>query len=216
MFRTKLLATTCFAALALGALTVSIAQAGEWNVNGTKLVRSAALLSTFAVLAHGKIVVKTTPNIVIECTASTVAVNGGELVQPDEVRIKNLTFGKCVATDGCTVFDEEIRTLAVDGLAVLEGPLNTLVLFSPLPLALATLAVINLTGENCALQGGLSVRALEGAAALDLLLREGRDPAVSHLALASSLELKIVSSEVEISGIDTDLRLASGQTWNFL
>ncbi|HEY2768605.1 MAG TPA: hypothetical protein VGI76_10120, partial [Solirubrobacteraceae bacterium] len=81
------------------------------------------------------------------------------------------------------------------------------------PATSKTIAAIRFEGAECAITG---VQPLTGA--LDVLVDGGADPAVSQTLLVSSLKgaLKLGSSEATLSTFKADLRLASGQTWNFL
>jgi streptogrisin C len=184
---------------------------GEWDVNGTRLVASAALSSSALVLAHGKLEV-VGAGVTIECAAGEVSINGGEIISPDELRAKDLTFKECAATGAnCSLAGTAILTLPLHGHAQLDGTLNALI--SVLPLPSKTFAVLSFLGEKCALAG---TNPITGTA--DVLIPEGRDPAVLHLVSAFSLagSLKVGSSEGLLTGFDGDLRLESGQTWNFL
>jgi hypothetical protein len=180
----------------------------RWEVNGTLLTGTAALLNSATVLAHGELVAA---GVKVTCTGTTVGITSGELVAPNEVRAKDLTFSNCAATAPCSLASETILTLAIHGFAHLDGTLNTLILTLPLPSK--TFAVIKFEGEVCALLGAQPVT---GTA--DVLIHGGADAAVSHLILAFSLtgSLKLGSSAATLSGFDGDLRLASGQTWNYL
>jgi hypothetical protein len=186
------------------------ASAGEWDVNGAKLVGTKALASPAKVLAHGKLEV-VGAGISIECVATELGINGGELVAPDEVRAKDLTFKECGVTAPCTLASNVILTLALHGLAELDGTLGTLIKVLPLPSK--TFAVLHFEGATCALLGSQPVT---GTA--DLLAPSGKDPSVLQLVNAFSLpgSLKVGSSEGTLEGLSVDLQLASKETWNFL
>jgi hypothetical protein len=181
---------------------------GGWDVNGTLLFGTAALLNNLLVLAHGELIAAGTK---VVCTGATVGITAGELVAPDEIRAQDLTFSNCTATAPCTLASETILTLPVHGLAVLDGPLNTAV--SLLPLPGNTFTVLSFLGETCALKGAQLV-----TGTLGLLIHQGFDPAALHLVLLSAPlgSLKVGPSPAAFLGFDGDLRLASGQTWNFL
>ncbi len=181
--------------------------AGQWDVNGTKLVGYAPLASTATVLSHGEIAAS---GVAIVCTGSTVGVTFGELVA-DEIRARDLTFTKCTATKPCTLAGETILTLALHGLAQLDGTKNTLVTVLPLPSK--TIAVLKFEGAECALTGS---QPLTGT--VDLLVDGGGEAAASHTVLGFSLTgaLKLGSSEAKFTAFTGDLELASKQTWKFL
>ncbi len=213
MSRAKLIATTCFAVFALGALMATTASAGEWDVGGTKLVGSAAIQSPAKVLQKGELKVAT-GELVIKCESTELGIENGEIVAPDEVRAKSLTFKECKVTKGsppCSLEEETIKTLALHGLAELDGSLGTLIKVLPLPSK--TFAALHFLGATCALLG---IQAVTGTA--DLLAPSGKDPAVLQSVNAFSLKggLKVGSSEAELVGLSGDVQLASTKTWNFL
>jgi hypothetical protein len=219
MSRTKLLIAACFAVFALVALASASASAATagWDVNGTLLSGTVPLLSTALVLQEGVLKVEAGETLEIKCKAHEVLFNEGLLRSPDGITAKDVTFHGCQtvgsSAEKCMIPDL-ILTVAVHGLASLEGPLNTLI--KVLPQTKTTFATIkfgNAVGSECALLG---TEAVTGG--LDLLLHEGFDPATLHLALAFSLtgSLKIGSSNAVLEGLDADLRLASGLRWNYL
>ena len=162
-------------------------------------------------LAHGELEV-VNAGIVIECTAHEVVINGGEIVAPDELRAKDLTFKTCSANGAnCTLAENTILTLALHGLAELHGTLGTLI--KALPLPSKTFAAIDFEGATCALQG---IQPITGT--VDILAPEGRDPKLLQLVNVFSLtgSLKVGSSEGKLLGLHADLRLVSDETWNFL
>jgi hypothetical protein len=210
MSKTKLVVVGCFAAFALSALASASASAA-WDVNGTLLVGTAALLNSTLVLAHGSLEV-VGAGVTLECTAKEIGINGGEIVHPDEIRIKDLTFKSCVANGAnCSLAEANILTLPLHGLAELDGKLGVYIKLLPLPSK--TAAVLTYEGANCALKG---VQPVTGT--FDLLAPTGQDPSVLQLANIFSLpgSVKVGSSEGKLSGLHIDLRLASGLTWNFL
>ncbi len=211
MSRAKLVMTACFAVLALGALMAATASAGEWDVGGTKLVGSAAIKSPAKVLEHGSLFVHIA-GVRIECVSKELGIEGGEIVAPDEARAKSLEFKECSVTEGpCTLQENIIRTLALHGLAELDGTLGTLVKVLPLPSK--TFAAVHFLGETCSLLG---VQPVTGTA--DLLAPSGKDPAVLQFVRAFSLpgSLHVGGDEALLTGLNGDVQLASGQTWNFL
>jgi hypothetical protein len=151
----------------------------------------------------------------VECISTELGLTEAFIVHPDELRVKSVTFKECGATAPCIIGNgETISTLAIHGLAELDGTLNTLIKLLPLPSK--TFAVIKFEGASCALLGNQPVTAT--GSAVDLLIHEGIHPRVLHLVLAFSLPglLKVGSSEANLTGLDADFKLASGQTWNFL
>lgn len=197
---------------ALGTLATSTASAGEWDVGGTRLIGSAAIASPSVVLSHGQLQVPVA-GVTIECLAPEFHINGGEIVAPDELRAKDLTFLKCStgSSGNCSLANENILTLAIHGLAELDGTLGTLIRLLPLPSK--TISVLRFEGASCALLG---VQPVTGR--IDLLLPTGKDPSVLQLILAYSLfeELRIGANEATLSGFTGDIKLTSGKTWNFL
>jgi hypothetical protein len=181
--------------------------AGQWDVNGTKLVGYAPLASTATVLSHGELVAA---GVGVICTGSTVGITFGELTQ-SEVRAQDLTFSKCTATKPCSLASETLLTLPLHGIAQLDGTSNTLVTVLPLPSK--TIAVIRFEGAECALLGA---QPLTGT--LDLLIDGGGEAAATHVVLGFSLKgaLKLGSSEATFTAFTADLKLASEQTWKFL
>ncbi len=184
---------------------------GSWDVNGTSLVGSAALAGPIKVLEHGSLSVALA-GVRIECLSKELGIEGGEIVAPDEARAKSLEFKECGATEGsCTLEESTIKTLALHGLAELDGTLGALIKVLPLPSK--TFAVVHFLGETCALLG---IQPVTGT--LDLLAPSGKDPAVLQLVSVFSLpgSLKVGSDEALLTGLNGDVKLASGQTWNFL
>lgn len=211
MSRAKSIVTACFVVLALGALISATASAGEWDVGGTKLVGSEEIKSPIKVLEHGSLFVHIA-GVRIECLSKELGIVGGEIVAPDEVRAKSLEFKECSVTEeSCTLQEEVIKTLALHGLAELDGTLGTLLKVLPLPSK--TFAVIHYLGSTCALLG---VQPITGT--VDLLAPSGKDPAVLQLARAFSLpgSLREGSQEALLTGLNFDVQLHSGRTWNFL
>lgn len=184
---------------------------GSWDVNGTPLVGAAALAGTIKVLEHGSLIVHIA-GVRIECLSQELGIEGGEIVAPDEVRAKSLEFKECAATEGpCTLQETVIKTLALHGLAELDGALGTLIKILPLPSK--TFAAVNFLGTTCALAG---VQPVTGT--VDLLAPSGKDPAILQLVRVFSLpgSLKVGSDEALLTGLEGDVQLASGQPWNFL
>lgn len=211
MSRVKLIVTAGLVVFTLGALMSATASAGEWDVGGTKLVGSAAIKSPAKVLKTGDFKVPLF-GVTIKCESSELGIEGGEIVAPDEARAKSLTFKECKVTEGpCSLEEETIKTLALHGLAELDGTLGTLVKVLPLPSK--TFAALHFLGETCSLLG---IQPVTGTA--DLLAPSGKDPAVLQLVNAFSLpgSLKVGSDEAELLGLSGDVQLASGKTWNFL
>jgi hypothetical protein len=160
------------------------------------------------VLEHGTLVAA---GVTVECLSTELGVNGGEIVAPNEVRAKDLTFKNCQASTPCSLASETILTLALHGLAELDGTLGTFVKLLPLPSK--TFAAIHFEGATCALLG---VQPVAGTA--DLLAPSGKDPSVLQLVNGFSLSgsLKVGSSEATLSGLRGDIQLESKETWNFL
>lgn len=213
MSKARLVVIASLAAFALSALVAATASAagGEWDVGGTKLSGTAAVASPAKVLEHGKLVV-VGAGVTVECTSTELGITGGEIVAPDELRAKTIEFKTCAANGAnCELEEKAIKTEAVHGLAELDGTLGTIVKLLPLPSK--TFAVLHFIGEKCALKGPQPVT---GTA--DLLAPSGKDPAVEQTVNGFSLKgsLKVGSSEGELSGLTTDIKLASGKTWNFL
>jgi hypothetical protein len=212
MSRSKLLVAACFTVFALSALASATASAGEWMVNGTKLTGSAAILSTALVLSEGRLFV---PNVLsIKCKAHEVGITGGKIIAPDGVLATSINFKECAVTEGnptCELATKTISTVPVNGLALLEGTLNTYIHISPE--TKAAFATIKFSGETCALLG---VQPVTGNASL--LIHEGFDERALHLTLAFSLpkSLKVGSSEALLEGLSADVRLESNQNWSFL
>ncbi len=181
---------------------------GGWDVNGTPLVGTAALAGTIKVLEHGSL---EAAGVKVECTSTEIEVSSGELVAPDQIRASDLTFKGCKATAPCSLASETLLTLAIHGLAELDGTSGTFIKLLPLPSK--TLAVLHFEGSTCALLG---LQPVTGT--LDLLAPSGKSPNVLQLVKVSSLVggLKVGSSEATLSGLNGDVKLASGQTWNFL
>ncbi len=212
MSRGRLLLAACLAVFAVSAVASASASA-VWDVNGTLLVGSAQIASPAKVLEHGKLEIPAVP-INVECTSTELGLTEAFIVHPDELRASSVTFKECVATAPCSIGNEKtISTLAIHGLAELDGPLNTLIKLLPLPSK--TFAVIKFEGSSCALLGNQPVTA--SGAIVDLLIHEGVHPRVLHLVLAFSLPgLKVGSDEATLKGLDFDAQLVSGKTWNFL
>ncbi len=207
----RLIIAACLATFAVGAVASATALAGEWDVNGAKLSGSAALAAKATVLEHGKLEVKQAETK-IECVSAELGLSGAKLVAPDGVEATSVTFKECSTkeTGGCSV-PTTIGTVPVDGLASLDGTLNTLILV--LPKTKAAFATIAFSGTLCALAGTQPV-----TGHVDILIHEGRDPRVVHLGLVFSLPggLKVGSDEASLEGLKGDLELESKQTWNFL
>jgi hypothetical protein len=212
MPRFRLIIAACFATIAVGAVASATASAaGEWDVNGTKLAGTAALASPAKVLEHGKLVV-VGAGVTVECTSTELGISGGEIAAPDQLRVKSIEFKTCTANgENCKLEEAAIKTEALHGLAELDGTLATFIKVLPLPSK--TFAVLHFTGELCAISGAQPVT---GTA--DLLAPSGKDPSVLQTVNAFSLKgsLKVGSSEAELAGLKTDIKLVSGQTWNFL
>jgi hypothetical protein len=210
MSRTKLVIAVCFAAFALSALAAATASAGSWDVGGKTLATGskAAIASPIKVLEHGELVAA---GVKIVCSATELGISGGELVGPDEIRAKDLTFKNCTASEPCSLANETVLTLALHGLVELDGTLAAAVKLLPLPSK--TFAALHFEGEKCALLG---VQPVTGTA--DLLAPAGKDPSVLQLVNGFSLpgSLKVGSSEGTLTGLRTDIQLESKETWNFL
>ena len=213
MSRARLLLMACFGVFAIGAVASTVASAA-WDVGGTLLVGSAALASPALVLSHGKLSVESAGTIDIECTSTELGLTEAVIVHPDELRMQSVTFKECGATAPCSIGNSKtISTLALHGLAELDGTLNTLIKLLSLPSK--TFAVVKFEGESCALLGTQPVT--ETGANADILIDGGPDNGVSHLALAFSLTgLKVGSSRAVLEGLDFDLKLTSGKEWRFL
>ncbi len=211
MPRFRLIIAACLAVFAVGAVASTTALAGEWDVNGAKLSGSVALATKATVLEHGRLVMKQAETK-IECLSTELALGGAKLVAPDGIEATSVTFKECSTkeTGGCSV-PTTIGTVPVDGLASLDGALNTLILV--LPKTKSTFATIAFTGETCAMLGTEPV-----TGHVDILIHEGSDPRVIHPGLVFSLPggLKIGSNEASLEGLKLDLELQSKQTWNFL
>jgi hypothetical protein len=211
MSKAKLLIAACFAMFIVGGIASATASAGEWDVNGKPITANVALASTALVLTTGKLAVPAA-NTEIVCKGHELLINEGRLLPPDGILAKDLTFHECSTenTGGCKIPTLTL-TVALRGLAHLDGALNTLILVSPD--TKNVLYTIKYEGELCALLGTQPV-----TGGLDLLIHEGRDPAIRHLILGFSLvaQLKIGSDEAELAGLSLDLELASKETWNFL
>ena len=181
---------------------------GGWDVNGAPLVGAAELAGTIKVLEHG---VLEAAGVKVECTSTEIGVSGGEIVFPDQIQAKDLTFKSCKSTAPCSLASETILTLPIHGLAELDGTSGTLIKLLPLPSK--TFALLHFEGETCALLG---IQPVTGT--LDLLAPSGKNPNVLQLVSVFSLtgSLKVGSSEATLSGLTGDVKLASGQTWNFL
>ncbi len=211
MSRAKLAVAAYCTAFALSGLATTSASAGEWDVNGTKLVGTAALLSNTSVLARTALEVVGS-GTTVECLGKEININGGELVAPNELRAKDLTFKECKTASGnCSLASETILTLAFHGPVHLEGVLDALVLSLPLPSK--TFIVLAFEGSACAFKG---VQPVTGT--FHLLLHGGKHPWDVHVGLWVTLKgaLKLGSSECILSGLSADFRLASGQSWSFL
>ncbi len=205
----KLLAAVCFVVSVLCGLTSSVALAGNWDVNGTVLNGTAALGNAL-VLAHGGFSVSLA-GVEIQCTSSESEINGGELISPDWVEAASVVFKECIVSGsgGCSTPTELLGTSVVHGLAELDGSSNTRILILPLPSK--SFGAIRFEGETCALLGEQPVT---GKASI--LIDDGAVARATQLALISGSGLKVGSDEATLSGADVDLKLASGQTWNFL
>jgi hypothetical protein len=211
MPRTKLVIMACFAMFALSALAAATAFAGEWDVNGKPLVGTKEIASPIKVLAHG-VFERSGVGPTFECLASEMAINGGELVAPDELRAKDLTFKECRSDlPNCFLGVQNILTLPIHGLAELDGTLNTLLKILPLPSK--TFIILKWEGATCVFFGFEHI-----TGTFDLLMDEGRDPKVLQQALAFSLKGSLREGEGEgtLTGLTGDIKLASGETWNFL
>ncbi len=212
MSRGRLLLAVSLAVFAVSAVASATASA-VWDVNGTLLVGSAQIATPAKVLARGKLEVPAA-GVNVECSKTELGLTEAFIVHPDELRVQSVLFKECSATAPCSIGNgETISTLAIHGLAELDGPLNTIIKLLPLPSK--TFAVIKFEGETCALLGAKPVTAT--GAIVDLLIHEGFDPRVLHLVLVSSLPgLKVGSDEATLKELDFDVKLVSGLTWNFL
>ena len=196
----------------VGAITMSSAAfAGEWDVNGTKLVGTAALSGTALTLSIAKFVVDGV--LSIECSGETIGISGGELSSPDIILAAGITLNECALAEPthCTIKNGTIRILAVHGLATLDGPSNTFIKL--LPQKGTFFASIPFEGELCAFKEEVDL-----AGSVDLLLDNSTTTQTTHPALVSTLkgQLAIFSSEMLLTGSTFDLKLASNQTWSFL
>jgi hypothetical protein len=156
----------------------------------------------------------------VECKGSEVVVSG-EIIAPSEVLLRSLTFSQCAASGGgCTLKNEAILTLPLRGLVSLIS--NNLLTTAVTLLAVSTkVAVLEFEGSTCALMGSQAITE-SGIPDLMILLDGGSDSGIQHLALFLSLQflkitpVKLGSLTATLYGFNFDLRLASGQTWNFL
>ncbi len=208
MPRFRLIIAACLATFAVGAVVSTTALAGEWDVNGKPLVGSVALANKILVLEHGFLEVPAA-GLKIECFSHEVGITEGKLVAKDGVEVASLSFKSCETnTPVCTIGSETINTVPLDGLASLEGTLNTLILV--LPKTKNSFATIKFNGATCSLAG---VQPVTGHA--HILIHEGFDPAVVHRGLALG-KLNVGNDEATLSGLVGDVELAEKQTWNFL
>lgn len=221
MSKAKLLIAASFAVFAFSAVAATTASAaeGDWDVNGTLLVGTAALANTALVLSFGRLVAS---GVEIQCKAHEIEIKNGFIRSPDEILAESLVFHSCKVinegTTNCKLSEETISTQPIHGLAELDtkgNPLNTLILILPLPSK--TFTVLNFTGETCALLGNQPVTAAKNPA-IDLLIHHGGVPLLLHLVLAFSLpeSLRVGSSEAKLLEVDADIKLANNQTWAFL
>jgi hypothetical protein len=211
MSKAKLLAATCVAAFALSALS-SAAAFGAWDVNGTKLVGTAALAHSARVVAATSLRILGT-SINVGCTASEVGVVGGELVAPDELQVKSLVFSLCKSGEGCKLLSTVIATLPLHGLAHPEEG-SAAAYVQILPSTSKTIAVLQFESSTCALSGAVPLTA--AGSDIDILIHRSQ-PSVLHLLLTYSLlGLKLGSTEVTMPISWSELGLQSGQTWSFL
>ncbi len=220
MSRTKRLVAACFAALTLSAaVSTSAFAGGQWDINGTPLAAKAtAGLSNILVLNEGKLSFKTgAEGIELICKGHEIAVKNGVLIGPEGVLASNIVFSECKtqAPGGgepvCKLGGTTISTIAIHGLAHLDGTTNALILV--LPETKTTFTTIKLTGETCALP---EVSSINGG--FHILIHEAATPQAAHRVLAFSLtnQLKFNSSEATLAGLVGDLKLTSGASWNFL
>jgi hypothetical protein len=209
----KPLAVLAAASMIAGLSLASTAFAGEWDVNGTKLVGTAALLNTALVLTLGDFEL-TEFRVPIECRGETIGIGGGQLTAPDSLLASSITLKECLVPIGegaCQITGGAISTLPVQGLASLDGLLSTFI--ELLPKTKTLFAIIPFEGSECPFKGS---EALVGG--IDFLLHDGQDPRTSHLTLVFALpgQLRFGADDVLLTGLDIDPRLASNQTWNFL
>jgi hypothetical protein len=194
--------------LALGAVTPA-ASSAEWTVNKTKLVGTAALAKS-AHVRNGMYLrlLKEGVFSLIECTAEDVGIVGGELVAPDELRIKALSFGECSGEyEHCGLTGKTLLTLPLSGLAHLSSGVT-----SPYIAALSTSkTVAALNFGSCGV-----IPLLESGP--DILILIHFPETVLHLVLISSLPgLELGSTPVSIANVAwLELGLQSGQSWGFL
>jgi hypothetical protein len=177
MSRTKLLIAVCFVVLGMTPLATSTASAGNWEVNGTPLNSgSVALAPTALLLNAGELEIESTGEaIAVKCEAHELLFNEGLLTGPDGLSAKDLTFHGYKTTgpsaEYCTVQDL-ILTVAVKGLATLDGTLSTLIKIEPATKTVfATIKFSKVGEKECAIEGTDSV-----TGGFDLLIHEGRDP----------------------------------------
>ena len=196
-------------------ITTPAASAGEWEVNGTKLLVTAALSSTALVLTYGKFEILGGLNISINCTSETIQINQGQLTAPDSLLVNGITLTECRAPSleeaSCAITSKTVSILPLKGLVSLDGSLGAFV--ELLPQTHTEFGVIPLEGPKCTLAGPWAL-----AGGVDFLLHDGRDARTSHLALVFALpgQLRVGPDEVLLVGLGIDVRLANGQTWNFL
>jgi|SRR6185312_12625507 len=221
MSRAKLLVAAGFAVLAFSAVVATSAlAAGEWDVNGVPLGsgKSAEIAKTAHVGQNGKL---SSATVEVTCEGGELLIKNGFIVAPDEVVAEDITFHGCKTTGAsaanCSLSSTLILTLAVHGLAELDEGLrlNTVILLLPLPSK--TFAVLNFTGEKCAVAGAQPVTSSKNPAVV-LLIDEGYLSKKVHLVLAFSLKesLKLGNTEATLLEADGDFQLASGAEWNFL
>ncbi len=169
MSKVKLLLMACLMVSAFSALASPVASAGNWMVNGTNLTTKATLQETVKILAHGKFEIPLF-GVTLECLSREASLHNGLLNAPDSIEAAGISFEECTTnnTGGCTV-PATISTVAVSGLATLDGPLNTLLTISPK--TKNTFVTIAFKGEKCALKNETTGQAVTGS--VHILIHEG-------------------------------------------
>src|SRR6185312_10334427 len=132
MPKAKLLLGVYFATcLFCGPAITTTAFAGQWDVEGTLLIGTAALLPTALVLNPGRLTMPLS-SVTIKCLAHELSLKNGKLIAPDGILVESIVFHECTTenTGNCSVPDL-ISTVPIHGLADLDGVSNALILLLP-------------------------------------------------------------------------------------